>query len=72
LPYTIGIASLTLPLPTNPPLATAPPPYAWESFDVTHVPLRWLRMEDDSATGKRWKQWLGQAVGGLSLAYNRP
>ena len=57
--YKIVIASTPLSHFTSP---IQPHPYAWESFDVTHVPLRWLRVEDDSAAGKRWKQWLGQAV----------
>lgn len=32
-----------------------------ETFDVTHVPLRWLRADDESGAGKRWREWLAQA-----------
>ena len=32
------------------------------SFNVTHVPLRWLRAEDETAAGRRWQEWLGQTT----------
>lgn len=32
-----------------------------QSFDATHVPLRWVRVEDESGAAKRWKEWLGRA-----------